>query len=109
MMQNQYVVVLVTAPTKSLAEQIAKTLLDQDLIACANLMAPVQSCYTWQGETKADEEVLMLLKTRADLFSDKLVPAIQALHPYEVAEIIALPILMGAPDYLDWIDEVTNK
>ena len=108
-MQNQYVVVLVTAPTKSLAEQIAKTLLDQDLIACANLMAPVQSYYTWQGETKADEEVLMLLKTRADLFSDKLVPAIQALHPYEVPEIIALPILMGAPDYLDWIDEVTNK
>ena len=109
MMQNQFVVVLVTAPTKSIAEQIAKTLLDQDLIACANLMAPVQSYYTWQGETKADEEVLMLLKTRADLFTDKLVPAIQALHPYEVPEIIALPILMGAPDYLDWIDEVTNK
>jgi periplasmic divalent cation tolerance protein len=49
------------------------------------------------------------LKTRADLFTDKLVPAIQALHPYEVPEIIALPILMGAPDYLDWIDKVTNK
>ena len=108
-MQNQFVVVLVTAPTKSIAEQIAKTLLNQDLIACANLMAPVQSFYTWEGETKADAEVLMLLKTRADLFTDKLVPAIQALHPYEVPEIIALPILMGAPDYLDWIDKVTNK
>jgi periplasmic divalent cation tolerance protein len=103
------VVVLVTAPSKSIAEQIAQTLLNQDLIACANFMAPVQSYYTWQGETKVDEEVLMLLKTRTDLFTDKLVPAIQALHPYEVPEIIALPILMGAPDYLDWIDEVTNK
>lgn len=108
-MQNQYVVVLVTAPSKSIAEQIAQELLNQDLIACANLMAPVQSYYTWQGEKKADEEVLMLLKTRADLFTDKLVPAIQALHPYEVPEIIALPILMGAQNYLGWIEEVTSE
>lgn len=108
-MQNQYVVVLVTAPSKSIAEQIAQELLNQDLIACANLMAPVQSYYTWQGEKKADEEVLMLLKTRADLFTDKLVPAIQVLHPYEVPEIIALPILMGAQNYLGWIEEVTSE
>ncbi len=108
-MQNQFVVVLVTAPSKSIAEQIAQALLNQHLIACANLMAPVKSYYTWQGETKADEEVLMLLKTRADLFTDKLIKAIQALHPYEVPEIIALPILMGAQNYMDWIEEVTSE
>lgn len=108
-MQRKFTVVLVTVPSKDLGERIAKALLEQGLIACANLIESVQSFYTWQGEMQIDKEGLLVLKTRADLFQDKLIPAIQALHPYEVPEIIALPIVMGAADYLDWIDEVTNK
>ena len=56
-----------------------------------------------------DKEVLMVLKTRADLFQDKLVPAIEALHPYEVPEIIAVPIEMGAQNYMNWLEEATSK
>jgi periplasmic divalent cation tolerance protein len=108
-MKDKFVVVFVTAPSLEAGEYIAKGLLEQRLIACANLMTPIKSFYTWQGEIKADEEVLMILKTRADLFQSELIPAIQAIHPYEVPEIIALPIVMGANSYLDWITEVTSE
>jgi periplasmic divalent cation tolerance protein len=108
-MKDKFVVVFVTAPSKEAGERIAKALLEQRLIACANLMAPVRSFYTWHGETKADEEVFMIMKTRADLFQSELIPAIQALHPYDVPEIIALPIVMGADSYLNWMDVVTSK
>jgi len=107
-MQSKFVVVLVTVPSKDIGERIANELLEQGLIACANLIESVKSFYTWQEEMHKDEEVLMVLKTRADLFQDKLVPAIQTLHPYEVPEIIALPIEMGAQNYLNWMEEVTS-
>lgn len=108
-MQSKFVVVLVTVPSKDLGDRIAKALLEQGLIACANLIESVQSYYTWQGELHIDKEVLMVLKTRADLFQDKLVPAIQVLHPYDVPEIIAVPIEMGAQNYMNWMEEVTKK
>ena len=108
-MQSEFVVVLVTVPSKDLGERIAKWLLEQGLIACANLIESVRSLYSWQGEIQIDKEVLMVLKTRADLFQDKLVPAIQTLHPYEVPEIIAIPIEMGAQNYLNWMEEVTIR
>jgi periplasmic divalent cation tolerance protein len=107
-MHNKFVVIYVTAPSFEVGERIARILLEQRLVACANLISPMQSFYTWQGEIKSDEEVLMILKTRADLFLDKVIPAIRAIHPYEVPEIIALPIVMGSPDYLDWIEMVTG-
>jgi len=108
-MQSKFVVVLVTVPSKEAGECIARGLLEQELIACANLIESVQSFYTWQGEMHIDKEVLMVLKTRADLFQDKLVPAIQTLHPYEVPEIIAIPIEMGAQNYLNWMEDVTCR
>lgn len=108
-MEYHYLVVYVTVPSHEVGEGIARALLQQHLIACANLIAPVQSLYTWKGDLNVDEEVLMVLKTRAELFQDRLVPSIQALHPYEVPEIIAVPVLMGAPAYLEWIDEVTEE
>jgi periplasmic divalent cation tolerance protein len=106
-MKDKFVVVFVTAPTKEVGERIARVLLEQRLIACANLITHVQSFFTWEGETKADEEVLMILKTRATLFQAELIPIIRALHPYEVPEIIAMPIVMGADSYMNWIEEVT--
>lgn len=107
-MQSKFVVTYVTAPSLEIGERIAKALLEQKLIACANLIFPVRSFFTWQGEIKSDEEVMMILKTRADLLWDRLIPAIQAIHPYEVPEIIALPIVMGSQSYLDWIEMVTE-
>jgi len=106
-MDNHYLVVLITAPTVEVAQQIAEALLRQKLAACVNILPGVQSLYTWEGSLHRDDEVLLLVKTHANLFEEQLVPAVQQVHPYEVPEIIALPIQMGSQPYLDWIEEVT--
>jgi periplasmic divalent cation tolerance protein len=102
------IVVLITAPSDDVGKQIAETLLEKKLAACVNIMAPINSLYVWQGETCDDEEVLLIVKSRAELFEDKLVPAVKAVHPYDVPEIIALPVLLGDQDYLDWIETETT-
>lgn len=108
MAETTHFVVLITAPSREVGRQIADTLLEKRLVACVNIIAPIESHYLWKGERCTDEEVLLLAKTRADLFAAQLVPAVKSIHPYEVPEIIALPILMGAPDYLAWIDASTG-
>lgn len=107
-MIDSYIVALVTAPSLDIAEKLARSLVEQKLAACVNILPGVSSIYAWKGEIQTDEEVLLLIKTRAALFSEKLAPAIKALHPYEVPEIIALPIEMGAADYLNWIGQETQ-
>ena len=107
-MDNQYIVVFITVPTKEVGEKIAKALLDKKLAACVNLISPIHSLYIWDGNINADEEVLLVVKTRTELFTDQLIPAVKAVHPYEVPEIIALPIVMGSSDYLQWIEAVTS-
>ncbi len=106
--QSSAIVVLVTAPSQEVARQLAKTLLDKKIIACANLF-PVSSLYRWEGKICEDDEICLVLKTKADLFHSELVPAIQAIHPYQVPEIIALPLTMGAASYLAWIDESCSR
>ncbi len=106
-MTESYIIVLVTAPSAESAEAIAHSLVEQKLAACVNLIPQVRSIYSWQGAVQSDEEILLVIKTRRQLFDEKLVPAVQALHPYEVPEIIALPIDMGARGYLDWIRQET--
>lgn len=103
-----YLVVLITAPSSDVAKQIARALVEQKLVACVNVVPAVSSVYLWQGQLCDDQEALLIAKTRAALFAEKLVPAIKALHPYQVPEIIALPIVMGSEDYLTWIDQVTT-
>jgi len=106
-MEKQYVIVLVTVPDKKTGELISNHLLEKKLIACVNFITPVISLFTWQGNIDHEDEVLLILKSRADLFKEQLVPAIESLHPYEVPEILALPVLLGSEEYLNWIDEVT--
>ena len=103
-----YVVVLITVPNQEIGEKIAHHLLDHNLAACVNFISQVRSLYLWQSSIQDDQEVLLLVKTRASLFDTQLVPAVKALHPYQVPEIIALPILMGSRSYLDWISDVTQ-
>ena len=103
------IVVLITAPSKEVGKQIARVLLEQELAACVNIISPIDSIYTWEGKICNDEEVLLVVKSRAELFENQLVPAVQAIHPYRVPEIIALPIKMGAKSYLDWIEAVTKR
>ncbi|MGD2145740.1 MAG: divalent-cation tolerance protein CutA [Anaerolineae bacterium] len=104
---NRHVVVLVTAPSREVGSRIAEALLEQGLAACVNLASSVTSVYSWEGETRSDEEVLLVIKTRRAAF-DELADAVRNVHPYEVPEIIALPVVAGSQDYLDWIDEVVE-
>lgn len=107
-MDVEFILVLITCPNKEVSEQVASALLDQKLAACVNTMTPVTSLYTWKGEINRDEEILLIVKSRADLFEGELIPAVKAIHPYDVPEIIALPIIMGSEDYLGWIKDVTR-
>lgn len=106
-MDKQFIIVLVTVPDQETGESIANTLLEKKLVACVNFITPVISFFTWKGDIERDDEVLLILKSRADLFEARLIPAIESIHPYDVPEIIALPILIGSVGYLNWIDEVT--
>jgi len=98
------IVVLVTGSNARECARIARSLLDKRLIACANLLPQVRSLYCWKGKIADEKECLMLLKT-----SRELLPTLQAevekRHSYSVPEIIALPILNGSANYLDWIAE----
>lgn len=107
-MDFKHIVVLVTVPSEEVGVQIANTLLESNLAACVNMITPIRSLYTWKGKICDDTELLLIIKSQAELFENQLVPTIQAVHPYEVPEIIALPILMGSKSYLDWIDESTS-
>ncbi len=103
LLMEDYLVVFITAPSEEVGEQIARALVEQKLAACVNIAAPVRSIYVWEGEVQDDAEVLLIAKTRAAVFAEKLVLAVQAIHPYDVPEIIALPIARGAQGYLGWI------
>ena len=107
-MENEYNMVLITTPNQETSEMIANTLLEKKLVACVNLVGSILSFYTWEGEINRDEEMLLIVKSRAELFESELIPAVQAVHPYDIPEIIALPIFMGSEDYLAWIDDVTH-
>lgn len=108
-MENQYLVVLITTPSMEVAEKIASHLVEQRLAACVNITTPVRSIYRWEGKIERDEEILLICKTRRDLFDPDFTTAVKALHPYTVPEIIALPIEMGSATYLDWIQAETRS
>jgi periplasmic divalent cation tolerance protein len=99
-----HLVVLVTASSQEEAKALALHLLEQQLIACANLI-PVQSYFTWEGKFDEAAEVLMILKTTSAVFQEKLIAAIREKHSYQVPEIIGMPIVLGSADYLKWITD----
>jgi len=98
---TEYIVVYVTAPETE-AAALARTLVEERLAACVNLVPGIRSFYRWQGKIEDDPEILCIIKTRAGLF-DTLRDRVRELHPYEVEEIIAMPIIAGNQPYLDWI------
>ncbi len=95
-------------PDARVAEAIARHLVDERLAACGNVVAGVTSVYRWRGKVHRDSEVLMILKTRASVVGE-CVRRIRALHPYELPEIVALPIIGGLPGYLEWLRTGTVK
>lgn len=104
---NDFVVVFMTAPDEETAGRIARTLVEERLVACVNIVPGLRSIYRWEGKLCDDPEVLCLCKTRTELF-----PAIRervsSLHPYSVPEIIAVPLAQGSASYLEWVAQSTG-
>ncbi len=97
-------VVLVTAPNVEVARFLARSLVESRLAACVNVVPAIHSLYRWEGEVQEDEEVLLVVKTRADR-RDALASHICELHPYDVPEVLALPAVGGSEPYLRWLRE----
>ncbi|MEV5555816.1 divalent-cation tolerance protein CutA [Nonomuraea wenchangensis] len=94
-------------PTPDIAEQIISTLINNRLAAAAHLVGPITSVYWWRGEINRAEEWLLVVKTTAERF-DELAGVIRELHPYEVPQIVAVPLVAGTADYLEWIRRETS-
>lgn len=94
--------VLTNLPDRAAAERLAGLLIDQQLAACVNILAPCRSVYRWKGAVQHEEEHPMLIKTTAERYP-ALEQALRAAHPYELPEIIAVPIERGLPAYLAWV------
>lgn len=105
---NQPLLVLANVPDQTLAERLSNTLVEQGLAACVNILSPVQSVYRWQGKIQRDTEVPLLIKTTQSRYQE-LEQAIVEAHPYDVPEIIALPIAAGLPAYLAWMQDETAR
>lgn len=98
-----HILVLTQVPDLDLARALAKALVDARLAACVSLGAPVESLYHWRGATETASEIALSIKTRADRF-DAVAAFIRSRHPYELPEIVAVPLSAGLPAYLAWID-----
>jgi periplasmic divalent cation tolerance protein len=101
---RERLLVLTTVARAEDAERIAEALVEKRLAACVNVLPGVRSIYRWKGALERDEERLLVVKTRAERF-EALREAILALHPYEVPEVVAVPIEAGSSAYLRWLDE----
>ena len=99
--------VLTNLPDRASAERLADALIGQRLAACANILAPCRSVYRWKDAVQHDEEHPMLIKTTAERYP-ALEQALRAGHPYELPEIIAVPVERGLPAYLDWVAAETG-
>lgn len=107
MMQFNQVVIFVTVATHEEADIIADILLEEQKAACVNIVPTVDSRFRWEGNPESEQETMLIIKTRASLV-DEVVNLVKTVHSYDVPEIIALPIIGGNPDYLQWVDNETE-
>lgn len=102
MENDQKVVIFITTGTHEEANQLAEVLLKQRKAACINIVPGVSSRFWWEGQLHSDQESLLIVKAKASLL-DEIVGLVKEVHSYDVPEVIALPIIGGNPDYLEWI------
>lgn len=106
---SEVLLVLTNTPDRATAERIAEALVTEQLAACVNILAGCTSLYRWEGKLERAGEVPLLIKTTRDAYP-QLETRLRQLHPYELPEIIALPLSAGLPEYLDWVaQETTSK
>ena len=102
------IVVYCTVPNKKIARQITKVLMKHKLAACVSMIENVKSVFSWDGEICEEKEILMMIKTRRNLYG-KVKLVVEELHSYSVPEIIALPIVDCSEDYLKWLVKETES
>jgi periplasmic divalent cation tolerance protein len=105
---SNYIQIQITFPTAELARETAAKLVQEKLVACAQVCGTIQSIYTWKGVCETSSETLLLAKTALPLF-ERLEAAVRAVHPYECPQIVALPIVTANADYLDWMHEQLHE
>ena len=103
MKKTDRIIVLITAGSEAEAHKIAESLVKGKKAACVNIVPRVDSLFWWEGKLDSAAESLLLVKTKASLFPE-IVELVKRTHSYEVPEIIALPIIAGSEDYLNWLD-----
>lgn len=101
---HPYQIILTTCPSPEIAEQIAQVLVGEGLAACVNILPPMRSIYTWRDTVESATEHLLVIKCLSRRYAD-IETRLRAMHPYEIPEIIALPIVQGLPDYLTWLNQ----
>lgn len=97
-----FIQVTTTTEKREDADRIARTLVERRLAACVQIVGPITSVYRWKGKIETAGEWLCLIKSRAESYG-AVEQAIRSLHPYELPEIIAVPVAAGSRDYLDWL------
>lgn len=105
---QEFIVVYVTVGSAAEGNRLARALVEERLAACINRVGKVQSVYRWEGKVEQSEEDLLIIKTRRELFP-VLEKRVRELHSYAVPEIIALPILEGSRDYLQWLKDQVSE
>ncbi|TET49007.1 MAG: divalent-cation tolerance protein CutA, partial [Dehalococcoidia bacterium] len=100
----RYIVILITSDSIEEADHIARVLLEKKKVACVNILRGIDSYFWWEGKVDSARENLLIAKTRASLLPE-VVALVRKIHSYDVPEVIALPIIGGNQDYLDWIEQ----
>ena len=108
MKESEFILVFVTTGSAPEAECIAEALVSERLAACVNIVPQVDSVFRWEGRIDRAREVLLIIKTTRAAIS-ALIPAVRRLHPYDVPEVIALPIVRGLPAYLAWVGKSVSR
>jgi len=98
-----YAFVYITTSRKEESKYIGKILVEEKLSACVNILPSIESIYLWKGEIEDDEESLLIVKTKRDNI-DKIIKRVKEIHSYETPAILAIPIIEGSKDYLDYLD-----
>jgi periplasmic divalent cation tolerance protein len=104
---DEIIIVLTNMPDRDAALKLARELVAKRLVACVNVLAACTSVYRWKGEVEEAREVPVLIKTRAGRY-DEVEAAIRRLHPYELPEIVAVPVTRGFEEYLEWVNGETT-
>lgn len=107
-MNTEYVTAYTTVADEKTADIIVNGVVPSKLVACVNIIPGVKSAYWWKGEIVKDNEMILLMKTRASLV-DQLTAKIKEIHPYDVPALTIFPIIGGNPEFLSWIGESTDQ